>query len=261
MQIFFIFILGLIFGSFINALVYRLHKNISFGFVRSICPKCQKNLKWFELIPLVSFIVQQGRCKYCRKPISLQYPLVELVAGFLFILVFRQTFTVSSLMPVSFIEVSFLIGFFLLVIFLIIIFLYDLKYYLILDKITLPAMAIAILWNLTQDFSWEQIINLLVASLLAGGFFLLQFVLSNGKWIGGGDIRLGVLMGLILGWPEVLVALMLAYIIGAVWSVFMLLLKKKQWGSQIPFGTFLTVGTLAAMFWAKELINWYLSLL
>ena len=83
-------------------------------------------------------------------------------------------------------------------------------------------------------------ISVFSSRLIGGGFFLLQYVVSKGKWIGGGDIRLGFLMGLILGWPDVLVALMLAYIIGAVFSIGMLLLKKKQWGSQIPFGTFLS---------------------
>ncbi len=259
MGIFFIFILGLIFGSFINAMIYRLHIEKSFVWSRSMCPWCKHGLIWYELIPVFSFFYQKGKCNYCHKKISWQYPIVELVVGLIFIIIYLQVVDINSLAVVTTNEFINVIGYFIIVIFLIIIFIYDLKFYLILDKISVPAMAFAIIWNLSKDFSLSNLVNLLVAGLVAGGFFLLQYVVSKGKWIGGGDIRLGFLMGFVLGWPNVIVGLMLSYFIGAFFSIFMLFLKKKKWGSKIPFGTFLTIGTFIALFWSKQLIIWYLN--
>lgn len=255
------FIFGLLFGSFINALVYRLHQGLEFINARSMCPKCKHTLTWYELVPIFSFLLQKGKCKHCGKPISWQYPLAEVLTGFLFVLVWQSQIAIHVWSAPTIVDGLRLIGLIVFTIFLIIIFLYDFKYYLILDKVTVPAMVIAIIWQLALDFSWQSFISVSVAALLGGGFFLLQYVVSKGKWIGGGDIRLGLLMGLILGWPNIIVALMLSYVIGAVFAVGMLLLKKKQWGSQIPFGTFLSLGTFIAMLYGKELIEWYISLL
>jgi len=129
---------------------------------------------------------------------------------------------------------------FIIASFLIIIFVYDLKYYLILDKVSIPLIIIALIFNLVLGMSFY---NLLIGGLVGGGFFLVQYLISRGRWIGGGDIRLGIAMGIILGWPGVLLALFLAYLIGSVGAVILLALKKKKWGSEIPLGTFLTVAT------------------
>ncbi len=259
MTILFIFILGTLLGSFINALVYRLHNNLNFVLARSHCPKCQHTLAWQELIPIVSFLRQKGRCTSCQQKISWQYPVVEILTGILFVLIYQTKILDWQLTQTNFSELLYISGLFVFTVWLVIIFVYDFKYYLILDKITLPAMALAFVWQLAMDFSLAHIINILLAATVGGGFFLLQFLVSKGKWIGGGDIRLGVLMGLLLGLPQVLVALMLAYIIGAVIAVFMVLLKKKRWGEQIPFGTFLTIGTFIALLWGEVIIKWYLG--
>lgn len=255
------FIFGLLFGSFINALVYRLHQGLGFINARSMCPKCKHILAWYELVPIFSFLLQKGKCRHCKQAISWQYPIVEVITGFLFVLVWQCQIATNVWSAPTIVDGLRLIGLVIFTIFLIIIFLYDFKYYLILDKVTMPAMLLAIMWQLALDFSWQSFISVSVAALLGGGFFLLQYIVSKGKWIGGGDIRLGLLMGLILGWPNIIVALLLSYVIGAVFAVGMLLLKKKQWGSQIPFGTFLSIGTFIAMLYGKELIQWYISLL
>jgi prepilin signal peptidase PulO-like enzyme (type II secretory pathway) len=96
--------------------------------------------------------------------------------------------------------------------------------------------------------------------VIGSGFFLLQFVISKGRWIGGGDIRLGFFMGAILGWPHVLTALFISYILGSFISIFLLLYRRKEWGDKIPFGTFLALGTFITMLWGPSLVNWYLSL-
>jgi len=264
--IIFSFLVGAILGSFINCVVYRLSVGKSFLAGRSFCPKCQKQIKWYDNIPLVSFFLLRGRCRACQQKISWQYPIVEFVAGVLFVLVFLNSFSglTAGVFMLSCFRVFVLLRDWFFVVILLILFLYDFKYYLIPDIIVLPAIALALFINLviaavgnsSLDFLISQFFNFSISGLLAGGFFLLLFVISKGKWIGGGDVRLGVMMGVWLGWPDILTALFFAYIIGALAAVPLLLLKKKNLKSAIPFGTFLAVGTAGAVFWGREIIKW-----
>ena len=244
------FILGLAVGSFLNCVIYRLEKKKSFIKGRSYCPHCKKTLSWFELIPLMSFILQKAKCRKCRKPISWQYPLVELVTGILFVLCvwYFSSFLLFWLFVVSC---------------LIIIFVYDLKHYIIPDKIIYLAIIIALLYNLYSLFIIHDssfCYNLL-AGLAAGAFFLAIVLISKGKWMGVGDIKLALFMGLILGWPNILTALFLAFLIGAFVSIILMILKKKTLKSEIPFGPFLAGATIIALFWGNALIDWYLGLI
>ncbi len=247
MQIALFLILGLVIGSFLNVVVLRLHLKKSFFLNRSECPKCQHKLKWYELIPLASFFIQLGKCRNCNIRISWQYPAVELVTGLVFVILFLVFgLTYSALVYI------------VLACFLIVIFVYDLRFGLILDKVILPAVVLAVIGNFLIGRDWLDVI----IGFIAGGlFFLLQFVVSKGKWIGGGDIRLGALMGLILGWQGLLVALFLSYVIGALVSIFVVILSKKKLNSKIPFGTFLTLATFATIIFGDSLINFYLSLI
>jgi prepilin signal peptidase PulO-like enzyme (type II secretory pathway) len=102
---------------------------------------------------------------------------------------------------------------------------------------------------------------LLFSGIIGGSFFLIQYLISQGKWIGGGDIRLGLLMGLALGWPNILVAIILAYFLGSLVAIYLILAKKKQWGSQLPLGVFLAPATIIVLFWGEKIINWYINLL
>jgi len=250
------FILGISFGSFLNALEWRLRKNISlFSKARSKCPKCSHQLVWYENIPILSFIFLKGKCKVCKKQISWQYPIVELVVGFLFIFVMFFHFYNAG-------EVVFsleIIRDWFIIFSLVFIFLYDLKYQEILDFVTIPAIAILGLTSLV--FGWHFWQGIGLAMLIGGGFFFIQYVLSRGRWIGGGDIRLGLLMGVILGWPNIVFALFLSYIIGAIVSLILVIIKKQNFKSETPFGTYLVLGTFVAMFWGEKIIIWYLGLL
>jgi len=240
-----IFIFGLICGSFLNAVIYRLHANKSFLKGRSFCPHCQHQLKTKDLVPILSFIALKGRCRYCQKRICWQYPLVELGTALVFCLLFM--YFGWSLEFIFYLIIS---------LFLVIIFVYDFRYHLILDKVSITAIILALVFNLILGFS---IISLLLGGLIGGGFFFLQFIVSKGKWIGGGDIRLGILMGFLLGWQKLLVAMFLAYFVGAIFSIVLIFLKKKKLKSHLPFGTFLTAGTFVALLWGQEIIDWYLS--
>ncbi|MFH1207287.1 MAG: prepilin peptidase [Patescibacteria group bacterium] len=245
---FLVAILGLVVGSFLNAVIYRLHVGVSFTRGRSYCPHCKHNLAAKDLLPLISFLLLKGRCRYCQKPISWQYPLVEAAMSIAFTLLYWQ----FGLAPAFFVYLAYA-GILMLI------FVFDLKYYLILDKVSVPAIVLAII--LSTVVLKISVASLLVGAVAGGGFFLLQFLVSRGKWIGGGDIRLGVLMGMMLGWPHVLVALVAAYFIGSVVGIFLVLSRRKKWQSQVPFGTFLAVATFAAFFIGTAVVSYYQSIL
>lgn len=251
---FFVFLLGLIFGSFINAVVHRLKVEKSFIKDRSKCVWCDHVLAVKDLVPVLSWVFLRGKCRYCRRKISPHYPVVELFTALSFLVVYYVVGISDSHFLVNLQLATFLI----FTVFLIIIFIYDLKHYLILDQVVLPASVLAFVLNYFLGIPWW---SMLLAAFLGSGFFLIQYVVSKGKWIGGGDIKLGFLMGLMLGWPEILAALFLAYVIGSVIGVLLILFGKKKWGGRVPFGTFLTLGTYISMLYGEELIAWYLNLL
>ncbi len=242
---------------------------------RSACPKCGHKLGFWDLIPVLSFIFLRGRCRYCKQKISWQYPIVELTTAVLFAFVawyhviFNFHFLIFNQLPI--------INYFLLfrdlifVSFLLLIFVFDLKYNIIPDRISIPAIVIAIGFNIllilivsphviARPDRAIQISKIFLAIFVGGGFFLAQHLISKGKWIGGGDIRLGALMGAMLSWPNILVALFSAYVAGAVYGIAAIVLKKKTIKSTVPFGTFLTVAAFIALFFGTQIVNWYLSL-
>jgi prepilin signal peptidase PulO-like enzyme (type II secretory pathway) len=241
---------GLGIGSFLNAYIWRLKNNKSVWLGRSICPSCKHELGAADLIPIASYILLGGRCRYCRKKISWQYPVVEIVTGLLFTAVALKYGADISNWTLILRD-----WFFMAV--LVIIFVYDLRWQYILDRVTLPAIVIAFCANVLIGYSWT---GLILAALIGGGFFLFQFLISRGKWVGGGDIRMGALIGFMVGWPQVLVALFLAYFFGSIVAVFLLSSGRKKMGSKIAMGTFLSAAAAVTLLWGEKLISWYLGL-
>ena len=239
-----VLLFGLTAGSFLNCVVYRLENNQSFLTGRSFCPKCKHVLAWYDLMPVLSFLLLGGKCRHCQKKISFQYPLVEIAVALLFLAIFYYRLPVFS---------------YFLSLFLIVIFIYDLKHYLILDKVIYPAIGLTLIYDLLR-FDLFTNWNLLISAIGASGFFLLIVLASRGKWMGVGDIKLAFLMGLILGWPNILVALFFAFLSGATIGVGLVLARRKSFKSEVPFGPFLVAGTIVAMFYGQALINWYLNL-
>ncbi len=249
----FVFFFGLITGSFINSVIYRLEskKSIIFDrrlnnfsqkkFSRSLCPKCGHELNWYELIPLFSFIVQKGKCRSCHKRISWQYPLVELAAGLIFLFIFNRYNFSFNFYSFLIICLSWIIS-----VFFIIIFVYDFKYYLIPDKIIYPSIISGIFWVLVnKELNWQ---SSLFSAAGATIFFLLLVIISRGRWMGMGDVKLVFFLGLILGWPKILASLLLAFWSGALVSIILILTKKKTIKSQIPFGPFLVFSAFLFLF-------------
>jgi len=269
-------LLGLAMGSFLNCMAWRLyHEESVWG--RSKCPKCHKQLTWYDNIPVLGWLMLRGKCCYCKGGISPQYILMEAVVASLFVLVFlfNIDFDFNRLMDILW-SVSFDWHWFLSLLrdwfflsALVLIFIMDLDWYVIIDEVSLTAAGVMMLANLYLGMPWQSIV---IAGAVGAGFFLLQYLVSRGAWVGGGDIRMGLLMGVALGWPNVLVGLMVAYIIGAVWGVGLILLgkKKMQWNkklapasdeviaeSALPFGTFLAIGAFIAYYFGTAIINWY----
>jgi len=249
-----IFIFGLIIGSFLNCVIFRLEKGESFLRGRSHCPHCKHLLAWYDLIPVLSFIILRRQCRYCKKPISWQYPVVELITGILFILPL-------FLSPLHYSVVSYLglLFYFLIISFLIIIFIYDLKHFIILDKVLFPAIIISFLY-LTVN-SQLSIINYSLSALGAFAFFLSIYLISKGKWLGFGDVKLVILLGLLLGWPKILLSLFLSFVIGGMIGIGLIVFSKQKLKSEVPFAPFLILGALIAFFLGKQIITWYFSLI
>ena len=241
------FITGLLFGSFLNAWVWRTREGLSVLKGRSVCPSCKKELTWAENIPLLSFLLQRGECKRCKKPISWQYPLVELTIGLLFAFAaWQHGGNIEFILRDSFI-----------IFFLTFVFVYDLRYQEIWDRMTMwPAFMLLIA---TAVFGWHSWRSVLLGVIVGAGVFLLQYIVSKGKWIGGGDIRLGMFMGVILGLPLTVLAIFLAYVGGALFILPFLIFGKKKFASKIPFGTYLSVATVVAMFWGESILEWYVG--
>lgn len=251
---FFIFILGLILGSFLNSWMWRVHDNIKIiSNSRSMCPHCRYQLKWYENIPLFSWLALRAHCSNCKKTIHWSYFAVELATGILMVFVAGQ-----HVKLLHFSEWALLRDVFFLTL-LIIIFVYDLRYKIILSRVVWIGTLIGFLIN-TLDLNFS-VLSLLLGMVIGGGFFLLQYIVSSGRWIGGGDVRMGVMMGAWLGWQNTLLAMFIAYVLGALVGVVLLLSKKAERKTEVPFGTFLAIGTMAALYYGEGVIAWYVQLL
>lgn len=231
------FFLGTILGSFIKAIADRsLGGGTYLG--RSYCPNCKHKLGFLDLFPIFSYLFLKGRCRYCGRLISKEYILVELSMGLLVGYMFLHFPLLTLPFPLFFTTV------------LAIIFLTDFKKYFIPDKVMIPSIIIAILW-IPQN---------ILAGLLLGGFFLLLIILTSGRGMGGGDVKLGAFMGLGLGLYNGILAVMLAFFIGAVFGIGAIVAGRKKLKSHLPFGPFLVAGSLIALFWGSEIMKWYLSI-
>jgi prepilin signal peptidase PulO-like enzyme (type II secretory pathway) len=260
-----LFILGLFIGSFLGVLVDRLSRNEGFIKGHSRCEFCKKELKALDLIPVLSFISTRGKCRYCKRKLPIFYPIIELVTGILFALTYfflipnHQSLIINS----ESLIVN-LIYYLIVVSGFIVIFFMDLKYGIILNKILLPMTVTILLYLLIINPS-SLIINL-ACGIAAFLFFLvitLGFKLIRGKdGMGGGDIKLAFVLGLFLGFPNIILALYIAFLTAAVVGIILILWKKKNLkNTSLPFGPFLILGTLTCLFLGNQILPILLPLL
>ncbi|OGY63098.1 MAG: hypothetical protein A2745_01620 [Candidatus Harrisonbacteria bacterium RIFCSPHIGHO2_01_FULL_44_13] len=289
----FLFVFGLGIGSFLNVVVLRYQVNqrlFDFKIIggRSYCPFCQKKLSWYELIPLASFLIQKGRCRSCGQKISWQYPLVELATGLAFAFIPNYLYKFYGVATTLLANQTIAWYYLLLVIWilaalaLILLSVIDFRLSIIPDQINLFLGLLGIasifikdlfdkfgllegsfLKNYALFFGLRDNIwlNHLFAAFLAAAIFGAIIFLSRGRGMGMGDLKLGTALGLLLGWPDILLALILAFVIGGIFGAALILTRKKTMKSSIPFGPFIVAGVFLAIFFGHQILEWYLHLL
>ena len=272
-----LFFFGLAVGSFTNVVILRylggekLLKNVKRLGGRSHCPHCRKQLSWYELVPVISFIIQGGKCRKCGKPISWQYPIVELISGLIFIFIPYQ------LLNYQLLGIAIWIVIFLLFLILAII---DFRNYIIPDEVTIALGFLGLILILTQVINGafspvsseffksyallfglrgNVLLNYLIAAVMGGGFFSAIILLSRGRAMGWGDAKLAFALGIIFGWPEILMVLSLSFITGAVFGIGLILRGRKTLKDRVPFGPFLVLGALLTFFFSYPIIHAYFS--
>ncbi|MCG2690014.1 prepilin peptidase [Candidatus Parcubacteria bacterium] len=259
----FVFIFGLIVGSFLNCLIYRFEQNETKTLLkgRSFCPHCKHQLSFWDLLPVLSFFFSKGKCRYCQKSISWQYPIVEIATGLLFLLIFNFYFLIFN----QFLIFNFyLIKLFLLFsIFsaLLVIFVYDLKHYIIPDKVLIPFLGFVLIFKLLSFESIRALLFDFSLVLAVALFFFFIWLFSKGKAMGFGDVKLVFPLMLMLGWPLGAVGLFIAFLSGSLIGLVLMALGKKKLKSQVPFGPFLIAGAFVAFLWGNTLWQWYLHLI
>jgi leader peptidase (prepilin peptidase)/N-methyltransferase len=234
-------------GSFLNVCIYRLPLGQSVLSPPSTCPSCRTRLRWIDNIPVVSWVLLGGKCHHCRAPISIQYPIVELVTGVLFVLV-------TWLTPMG----PLLAARLTLVVILIVLFGIDLHHQILPNAITLPGIVIGFLFSLAGPPGW---IDGLLGIMLGGGVLYAiawtYYAVRHEEGLGMGDVKMLAMIGAFLGWKAVLVTLILSSFAGALVGVGIIAFSRGGMRLALPFGTFLSLGALAAMLVGEPLVSWY----
>jgi leader peptidase (prepilin peptidase)/N-methyltransferase len=281
----YLFILGAFTGSFLNLLSDRLPVNRKVAFGRSKCDFCHKTLGVKNLVPIFSFIFQKGKCSFCGEKLSYYYPFSELLTGLVFMLAGHLSgfpYGIDS-------QTAFLLFYYIVVFsFFVAMFLTDIKYYLILDSLLIPAtvfvFATSVIFRaldlanlrrnlsndglgvylLKTDYFKDQIMYsvkdfgmVILGAAIISLFFLLLILITKGRGMGFGDVKLGFLIGLVNGFPFGIIAIFLGFTIGAVYSLSLIFMKKKTMKDTIAFGPFLITGSLLTFLFGAELWNWY----
>jgi leader peptidase (prepilin peptidase) / N-methyltransferase len=276
-------VLGLALGSFVNALVWRLHEqergasrgskvkakkpkanaksaqpySLSIMHGRSMCPKCRHELAAKDLIPIFSWLTLGGKCRYCKKPISVQYPLVEAVAALLFL--FSYVFWPN---PVTGSEVAMFVLWLAMLVGLISLVIYDLLWMVLPDKIIFSLMGVALAQAVIRVFVADKplimLLGIILGALVGGGIFYFIFQISKGKWMGGGDVKLGFLLGIVVASPAAsFLLLFLAALSGTIVSLPLLLSHRLTKSSRIPFGPFLIFAAVVVVLSGHSILFWY----
>ena len=252
-----IFVVGAVVGSFLNVCILRLPKEESIAFPASHCPSCQGKIAWHDNIPILSFLMLGAKCRYCKKRISRQYLIIETVTGLLFVLFFHA----FAFTPKGFLYLY-------LSLCLLVQAVIDMRYKIIPDEVTLPAIVIGLLVSTvfpqvhgqttwTGGFLWS-----IVGILVGGGILYLAGTVA--EWIlkkeamGGGDVKLLAAVGAVLGWESVLWTVFVSSLAGSVVGIYLRLRKNEE---TIPFGPFLALGAFLYMFVGPQTIHWYIHFL
>ena len=246
-----LFAMGAILGSFLNVIIYRLPRGESIVRPPSACPECGRRITPRDNIPIVSYLILRGRCRHCKAVISSRYPVVELLAGLVPVLMLwryglGREALVLCLLSYVLIVVSFI----------------DLDLRIIPDRVTLPGIAVGLI--LAPYLGLTTFGGSLLGAVVGGGALYLIAIAGTAAFgkesMGGGDIKLAAMLGAFLGWQAVLLLLFVAFLSGAVAGVILLAVRGKDCEHAIPFGPFIAFGTLLAVVWGDALLAWYAAI-
>ncbi|MDD5014749.1 MAG: prepilin peptidase [Atribacterota bacterium] len=248
--IFILGLLGLIVGSFSNVCIYRIPKNESIIFPASHCPKCCSTIKPVDNIPLLSYILLKGKCRNCKSKISIRYPIVELLTGIIYIIIYL-IYGLSNQTLIYIILSSALI----------IIAFIDLNDQIVPDVISLPGIAIGFI--LSFFVPYISFMDSALGVLIGGGIILViglgGSTIFKKEAMGGGDVKLAAMVGAFLGWRYIIVSLFLGFFLGALSGIILIVTKIKKREDAIPFGPFIVMGSLITLLWGEKIITWYIG--
>ena len=238
-----VFIFGLIIGSFLNVVIYRVPRNQSIINPPSHCPHCNTKLKWYDMIPLLSYIILKGKCRYCGTKISFQYPLVEFLAGITFVIVFQKFgWSFQFVKWIIFAVLLFVTG------------AIDLIEGVIPDVIVVPGLITGVIFSIFNGKS--SFLQSIYGLLFMAVFFLIIILLTRGG-MGWGDLTLGIMIGSFLGFKLSLITLVFSFIIGAISGLILIVLRKKGRKDAIPFGPFLSIAAFVASIYGYRILEIY----
>lgn len=244
-MIFLTLLLGVLIGSFLNVCIYRIPKKQSIAYPPSHCPKCDESLKPVDLLPVISYFLNKGKCRYCGEKISPQYPIVELLNGIIYFILFFK-FGLS----ITFIKYAILTSLLIVISFI------DYKLKIISDELIIFGLVIGVVFNIL-NFS-SGFVNGILGLLIGGGIFFIIALLGP---MGGGDIKLLGVLGFWLGWKNILLITLLSFVIGAIVSVVLVILGVKNRKDTIPFGPFIAIATFISIVFGSQVLTWYSSII
>ncbi len=246
---FIVFVLGLVVGSFLNVLIDRIPRGENVVWLPSHCDFCKKPLRWFELFPVLSFLIQGGRCRHCKKRLSIQYLFIELLTagGFVALLPYAAETPFYYVVTLIIFSVA------------VVIFFIDLKHQIIPDSVLYIVLVTLFILGIPLPAveRWQHVLS----GSLSGLMFFLLWVGTKGRGLGLGDVKLVILLGLLLGYPLTVVALYVAFLTGATTGVILIITNRAKMGSRIAFGPFLILGGICAIVFGERIFAWFNRLL
>ena len=238
-----IFLFGIVIGSFLNVCIYRMPKKEDIVKINSHCMSCNYKLKWYDLVPIFSYICLGGRCRKCKTKLSIQYPLIEGLNGILYVLVFLVNgVTIESLLYCLMFSA-------LLTLSVIDFRTYEIPFGINLFILTLGLIRVAL--------DYRNFLDYLIGFLSVSGFLYLLFLITKGRGIGGGDIKLMAVSGLMLGWKCNILALAIGCIVGSIIHIIRMKVSKED--HVLALGPYLSVGIMIAALWGEDLLQWYFT--
>lgn len=251
----YIFIIGIVFGSFFNVCIFRIPAKKSISNPPSHCPNCDTRLKPIDLVPIFSYLLSGRKCRYCKEKISSRYATVEFLTGVIFLLVYN-----SYLLNIKTIYYLVLVSLLIIITFI------DIDHYIIPDGLVIIGSIFAIIFNLL--FSIVTIKESLFGALICGGIvfslvYIIELIVKR-EVMGGGDIKLFAMIGLFLGVKNSLIVALLSVYVGAIYGVGSIVynkIKNREYNSMIPYGPFISVASLMVILWGNEIVNWYINLI